>query len=267
MSKKHSKTLVFPRAPKAAQRAAEDPILHIAVCIPSRDYWDSRFGYRLARLMAFTGASLCADGLADLQLHMVNGSLVDSSRCTLVKEALEAGATHLFWLDTDMTFPHDTIVRLLRHNKPIVTVNAPTRRFPIQPTAFKRIDYQHGLHARLYTEEDSTGLEEVEACGFSVALMQAKIFEKIPVPGFLTTYDKGTGHWKGEDVYFCEQARAAGFPILVDHDLSKLIGHVGVMEYRLDHALAMRELDAESGVRSGIVVPEGVLADGAVNLQ
>lgn len=266
MAKNFSKELVFPRAPKAARNLDKDPILTIAICIPSRDQWDSRFGYRLARLMAFTGATLCADGLADLRLHMVNGSLIDSSRCTLVKEALTEGATHLFWLDTDMTFPEDTIVRLLRHNKPIVTVNAPTRRFPIQPTAFKRIDYEHGLHARLYTEEGSTGLEEVEACGFSVAMMQAKIFESIPMPAFLTEYDKGTGRWKGEDVYFCEQARAAGFPVLVDHDLSKLIGHVGVMEYRHDHALAVRELDAESGVRSGIVVPEGVLADGAVNV-
>lgn len=235
----------------------KSPPLSIAVCIPSRDYWDAKFGYRLARMMSFTGATICANGVADLRVHMVNSSLIDSSRNTLVKEALECGATHLLWLDTDMTFPHDTVIRLLKRNVPIVTVNAVTRRFPIRTTAFKRIDAEHGLHAYLNTDETSTGLEVVEACGFSVAMMKASVFEKVQPPAFLTTYDKGTGLWKGEDVYFCEQARAAGFEIHVDHDLSKEIGHVGLMEYRLEHAAVMRECDVESGARSGLVGLDG----------
>ena len=49
----------------------------------------------------------------------------------------------------------------------------------------------------------------------------------------------------GEDVYFCKLARERGFDVFVDHDLSKDCGHVGMLEYKTDHAFAMQGESAE----------------------
>jgi hypothetical protein len=44
----------------------------------------------------------------------------------------------------------------------------------------------------------------------------------------------------GEDVYFCKKATAAGFEILLDHDLSKDVYHIGNMEFGYMESLAAR---------------------------
>jgi hypothetical protein len=40
----------------------------------------------------------------------------------------------------------------------------------------------------------------------------------------------------GEDIYFCKLAQANGMKVYVDHDLSKDVRHIGVMEFTHDHA-------------------------------
>ena len=43
----------------------------------------------------------------------------------------------------------------------------------------------------------------------------------------------------GEDRMFCRALRAAGHEILIDHDLSKEIGHIGQYTYRPARAAAV----------------------------
>jgi hypothetical protein len=246
-------TIPFPERDKTPYEGdTQQPWLNVAICVSSSKSWSAEFGHRLSRFMCAIGATLIKQGVADIYL------LHGDSKHALVLEALQRGATHILWLDSSVTrFPMNLLNAMLYHNQPVVAINGVTRRFPIEMTALKHLDLEHGRHTILQTSEESTGLEEVEGCEFSVALMQTKIFEKIAPPAFLTTYDKSTGRWQSEDVYFCRQARAAGYRILVDHDLSKQIGHTGAMEYRLEHARALRECEVESGV-SGIVVPPGI---------
>ncbi len=39
----------------------------------------------------------------------------------------------------------------------------------------------------------------------------------------------GTDHI-GEDLYFCQKARDAGFVVWIDHDVSQLVRHQGTVE-------------------------------------
>ena len=41
----------------------------------------------------------------------------------------------------------------------------------------------------------------------------------------------GPKRYQGEDWAFCEACEKAGIPIFIDHDVSKLVGHVGNYEY------------------------------------
>lgn len=235
---------------------APDPGVIVAVCIPSQDQVAMPFAKSFASMMQFLGATVVADGVMSIFPLWLAGTYIDRSRSTLVRLALSKGATHLLWLDTDMTFPKDALLRLMGHNADIVGVNYSKRRQPLEPTAIKRLDADKQIVSRLYSA-GCTGTEEVDAIGFGCVLVRAEVFEKVPPPGFRTIYSEKHAAWIGEDTYFCEKARKAGFKVLVDHDLSNKVGHVGSFEYTNEHAEVVRIAEQESRLITDV---HGVLA-------
>jgi GT2 family glycosyltransferase len=160
------------------------------------------------------------------------GTLIANQRQELVGEALQSGASHILFLDTDMRFPKDTIDRLLAHDKPIVAANYATRRMPVKTVAFKTA----GSWDCVYTTEDKTGLEKVAAVGMGVMLIKREVFETLELPWFIIGYSPKTFEFSGEDIFFCRQAQKAGYDIMIDHDLSKQVKHIGSFEFAHEHA-------------------------------
>lgn len=242
-------------APKV--NALPSPPIRLAICSPCRDEVDAEFAFCLARLSSVLGATLVAEGIADITFLSVNGSLVDFSRRKLFWEAVEWGATHILWLDTDMVFPDHIVHSLLKRNVDFVAANYSTRRPPYQPVSYKKTNRETGdAPERCFTGPESEGLEEVEATGFGCVLMRTSMVASMPQPIFHTEHD-GTGkQWMGEDVTFCLAAREAGFKIWVDHDLSKYVGHAGRLVFTHAHVEALRDFEAET--KRMILTPEEV---------
>lgn len=236
--------------------------IKLAIVVPCTNELKSGFAYDLSVMMATLGATYVAQGIADVKLIFRMGSLVQTQRNGLVKGALEWGATHLLWLDSDMRFPRDLVHRFLRNDEPIIAANCTTRVPPrIHPVAFKTIDPVGTNHERLYTLPENTGLEEVEAIGAAVMMARADVYANMEEPYYDVLYVKGRSGWEGEDVYFCRKARELGFRILIDHDISKDIKHVGEMEFGHDHANAIRDDLVEAGLMipapTKLVAPDG----------
>ena len=105
--------------------------MHIGICIPARSHMEIGTAFDLANMSAYTAKHT----KHDLSLFTSSGTLIFDQRNNLVKAALEAKCTHILWVDADMRFPKDTIIRLLANNKAIVGVNATTRVEPVKPTA------------------------------------------------------------------------------------------------------------------------------------
>lgn len=197
---------------------------HLAICIPSLGTWRAEFGLCLAHAVDVLGLVKVR-----WSLHHRSDTILPAARYELAKSALERGATHLLWIDSDMTFPTNGPYRLVTHDKPFVAASCPTRRRPLKTTA------RHGL-TRLPSSEGRSGLEKVDGVGFGFTLVKREVFEAVPKPWFATGWvkDPDTGDIGGvlsEDIYFCMAATKAGFDILVDHDLSREIGHVGEVEF------------------------------------
>lgn len=206
----------------------------VVICLPSRDEWKAVFGYSLARMLmeTFTAGEDIAVGV-----RMCRGSLIDQNRETLAHAALGDGATHLLWLDTDMTFPPDTLLRLLERDKGIVGCNYLRRSVStLKPTAAR-----DGRDA--WTERDSTGLEAVDRLGFGVLMVKADVFRAMSHPWFCTAWNAEKGSHIGEDTWFCNKAREAGYTVWMDHDLSKRLGHAGEFVHRLPYAWGERLID------------------------
>ncbi len=151
---------------------------------------------------------------------------IASNRTWLVNEALEAGGTHILFVDCDMLFPADTIRRLLAHKKEIVGVEYNARKFPLK-----------GVQEPL-TERSDTEIYKAKFAGTGLMLINLSIF-KDPKFGI---DDKGnTCQWfsfgrdsqgnlaLGEDAWFCFVARDAGYDTWIDPTLK--IYHLGEYGY------------------------------------
>jgi len=135
--------------------------------------------------------------------------------------ALEQNATHTLWIDSDMSFPEDTLLRFLRRDEPIVGINAMSRRPPYRCTAQVRPDEP------MVTNPDSSGLEKAHRMGFGMMWIATSVFREMEAPYFDFEWVPEKNCWRGEDYYFFEKARKLGHSFYVDHDLSLWVQHHG----------------------------------------
>ena len=221
--------------------------VRVAICIPTRGSCPTGFTHDLANMMAWSTASMVSAGVLEIRLIFVAGTYVHDSRNSLVDMSFtDPDTDFILWLDDDMRFPKDLLYRLLNHKEDIVGVNYSTRRLPPQPVAIKHIPYGEGEERGfLFTEADSTGLEEVDAIGFGAVLIARDVFTTVKPPWFLIWYDESQGNRQvGEDVHFCIEARKVGYKIYVDHDLSKEVRHCGEFEFKLEDTIIQRGIDS-----------------------
>jgi glycosyltransferase involved in cell wall biosynthesis len=221
---------------------APDNKINIAVCVPTHDMVPALFANDLAGMLAYT-----ADTVGDrvrVNLLMLTNTYIQQARNRLVRYALEhKHAPHyLLFIDSDMRFPKDALFRALAHDKDVVAANYPTRQSPTEFISIKHRGWPEG-HVmgdlrgnRLPTLEESEGLEKAHAVGGGFLLLKAHIFDKLPQPWFHLEAKDGGVDVVGEDVYFCRLLEDAGIDVWVDHDLSKMVGHIGQFIYKTEHA-------------------------------
>lgn len=196
--------------------------MKVLIAVPCMDQVPAQFAQCLATL-----------GKVDKTIVAFQiGSLVYTSRNDLVQIAIKQGCDYIFWLDSDMMFPPDVLVRMfedLKHGD-IVSGLYFRRVAPFTPVIYDRLDIDDtGCH---YTEPKDIpdGIFEVAGCGFGCVLMPTDIMlDVLEKYGSPFTPINGIG----EDLSFCWRARQLGFKIVCDPDIP--LGHVG-------HHVITREL-------------------------
>jgi hypothetical protein len=196
----------------------------LAICLPQTETVRCEYARSLASMMLRLGNVPC--GFDSVATVCGSGSLLPSVRQDIAIRAFEEyGSTHLLWIDSDHSFPDDTAHRLIAHKRPWVGINATTRHVQdLRTTASTRKG--EFVSSGRYDK----GLEKVWRMGFGIALIEARVFDAIEKPWFMVEWvevAEGVSTFRGEDVYFCEKARGAGFAPMVDHDLTKETTHIG----------------------------------------
>jgi hypothetical protein len=197
--------------------------LDIAISIPTHGAWENDFAIGVMAMISHTASKY--PGLVT-RVHTAASSILLQNRYDLVRMARNSGSTHMLWLDDDMTFPPDTLVRLLRAEKGIVGANYISRKPPHAPVAAK--------DEKRIVSHGKTGIEKADHMGLGVCLMAMDVFEAVPSPYFYFGWSPKDEQFIGEDVWFFRAARKAGYELWVDHDLSNEIGHIGTFEYTHD---------------------------------
>lgn len=196
----------------------------IGIGIPSGDEFKANFGMALAAMTYFSGLRGINVGLFNQK-----GSILPTNRNGLAREALNYNCSHLLQLDWDMTFPPNTLHRLMSHNKDIVGCTYPRRSEPHDnlcvPLNRERVD-------------NASGVIEVDRLPTGILLIKTEVFRKIKKPWFrFVTIEECEEHpdgaIHGEDFYFCDAAREAGFKVYLDVQLSFDVTHWGEQGFQL----------------------------------
>lgn len=211
--------------------------MRVGLCLPAQDHSHSWFSYDLAGMVGHT-----VKERSDIELRrfQATGTWLPQVRHRTVVAALNAQCDWLLFLDNDMRFPADTLVKLLDRGKTVVAANYTARHVPFCPVAV------NGNAERVYTEYESTGLEEIASVGMGVMLVRSDLLRKIAPPWFMLGWDDAIQDYKGEDSYFCRKLRETGAQIWLDHDLSHDVTHLGIIEFEQSHAVKARHALTET---------------------
>lgn len=192
----------------------------IAVCFPSSDTVQADFAISLS------GLCLATRGVEVVVINP-KSSIVAVARNNGVERAQKHAADYILFLDSDMTFPPDTLMRLLAHKKDIVGA-VYTKRLPPYEILGTPMPDAH---------TDPAGLAEMQRLPTGCLMIAMKVFNTLPEPYFHFGINPVTRKLLGEDYAFCDDARNAGFTLWADMKLSQEIGHIGQHICRVPTAL------------------------------
>jgi len=194
----------------------------------------------------------------DIGFELVGNTLVAQARNELVGRFLRSNAEWSFWVDSDVFIPygkadpfigytriqkgrnfaeHNTLLRMMSHNKALVGgVYAGRFRgapLTIQPDLEPRNVHDQQVSHALREGKPAGGLHPVNWVAAGLMLVHRAVFEKIAEAfPFEPTYPKQNYPYfiqtdrVGEDVYFCQQAKACGIQPYLDTEVRA--GHIGL---------------------------------------
>jgi hypothetical protein len=129
---------------------------------------------------------------------------------------------YLFAVDSDMTFPSDTLTRLMAHDVDLVSgIYMKKRLDPVEYEIYSK-DQQGKLYSIV---PESQSLFEIDACGFGCVLIKTSVFDRIDMPYFYNTGYDLNALSISEDLYFCKKLRYAGIKMWADPQT--VCGHIG----------------------------------------
>lgn len=212
------------------------PIAEVCICVPHGDMVPWSFANDLARMLQYTTRQY--PGIT-VHLLFCGGSLIPKQREQLARAAVErSGTTHVMWIDSDMRFPNDALVRLLSHALPAVCASYTERVPPFRPVAF--LDAKD-FNKRVWPLQGATGLVKIAACGLGMMLVHADVFRAMDAPWFAVAYNQASGTFLGEDVFFCLKMGNV-VDLMLDQDLTHAISHTGRFEFSARHAVEYGEV-------------------------
>lgn len=173
----------------------------VVIGLPATEMMKAKTAHAIGALVLHS-----ADKILDFLL--IQSCDIASSRMWLAKQAVEKGATHLFFIDSDMLFPSDALDQLLARDKDIIGVEYHKRKFPLETVTAYMPD----------VEKSETEPFKVGIAGTGLMLIKTDVFKNPNMdPNWFSFGRNAEGkNVIGEDGWFCNTARDAGYEIFVD---------------------------------------------------
>ena len=163
-----------------------------------------------------------------ISIQKTYGSIIPQNRNKVVDKVLEIGSDYLLFIDSDMVFEPDALVRLLNHRRDIVSGLAVSRKAPFNPVA-KDLQ-EDGSYLIRKGLDEGRFFSDVDMVGCAFILIKTDVFRKLKRPWFAMPPYKD--YVMGEDTYFCNLAKEAEYDICIDTSL--IVGHIGEYIYTIE---------------------------------
>jgi hypothetical protein len=213
-----------PAKAPAQQSVSQGKTPSVMVLVPAMEMVNAEF----AQHLAMACANMVANGIK-INCAFNIGSVITIARRNLTDIFLKSDFDFAWWVDSDMKFPIDAPIKLLKRGVPLVGANYRRRRFP--NPGFTGMIGQPGSFQELVTDENSPSIEKVDVLPHGMMMVHRSVYEAVPQPHYLQEYVTELNLEIGEDIYFCRKAKAAGIDAWCDHDLSKEIAHIGIFHF------------------------------------
>lgn len=164
--------------------------------------------------------------------HSVDNCVIQDARNQAVMRLRESDCCGLLFIDSDQTFPHDALDKLIETHKDIVGYPIVRKATPYYPN-ISRWNAERGEY-EIYENYPQDHLFQVDYIGMGFTYIRREVFEKMTMPYFdfdwhvSDKYKRGE-KMIGEDVYFCRKAKELGFKVWANPFVE--IGHIGNFEY------------------------------------
>lgn len=184
--------------------------VRVVIGLPATEMMKSKTAHAIGALVLHS-----ADKIIDFLL--IQSCDIASSRTWLAKQAVDKGATHLLFIDSDMLFPSDVLDQLLARDKDIIGVEYNKRKFPLETVTA----YMPGV------EKSETEPFKVGIAGTGVMLIRTDVFKNPALDKNWFSFGRNAEGKNviGEDGWFCNTARDAGHDVWVDPAVKVL--HLG----------------------------------------
>lgn len=147
-----------------------------------------------------------------------------AARNAACRDALEFGAEWLWFIDSDMDFPPDTLARLKALDADIACTDMWSRGWPSFRTVMRlgepTLDGQKACYP---LGDDATGVQKIDCCGMACTLIRVSLIERMR-----EHFKDQPWFWSGahgEDATFCFKASEVGATMKCDLDV--VAGHWG----------------------------------------
>lgn len=234
---KKSKQVYQKSIHKKKNKDQETDNIKLFVGVPARGSVHIQWAIAIFELMRTLGYQT--------QIMSTDEIPLSRARNRIVRQFMDSECTHLCWIDADTIPPSDGVHRLFRSLKEY-RGQKDTKRFDVmsglyfsrkksgwyRPIAFQKLDLENKEHIHYYMWGRTPF--QADAIGMGFCIIPRYVFDKLELPYYKWVSDPTWGYLKsdegslsfGEDMYFCEKVRGAGFTIGVDPLCQ--CGHVGM---------------------------------------
>lgn len=180
----------------------------------------------------------------DCQVSYTKSSLVYDARNMLASKALNGGFDRILWLDSDMVFRPDLLIRLAKDmddGREMVSAVYFKRKPPFTPICYKTLEYSEhdnkpAYKLEPYLDYPKDDVFQAAGCGFGAVMMTTDLIRKV-AERFGYPFSPMMGI--GEDLTFCWRVGQLGVPIWCDSRIK--VGHSGVMTVTEETYLTSRQ--------------------------
>ena len=182
--------------------------------------------------------------VGNVYCQVIKSSLIYDARNKLAQQAVDDGYDRVLWLDSDILFQPDLMLRLAQHldnGLEYVSGLYFKRQYPTDPVCFKTIvqrkeDRELITEALVYRDYPKDQLFEVDATGFGAVMIETSLIKRVK-DKYGLPFSPQLG--LGEDMSFCWRAKQVGAKLYCDSSIK--LKHIGSTAFTEDTYLEQSE--------------------------